>query len=200
MQEEQQHSLGLSLLPEAAFGAALLPQVLPRNKVSIPLARPEEPLPSADPSGAAIPPLSLPPLQTPTPVRSGAFSHVQPTSRTYEKGTDKQAFNSITVSFQNHDYIPCPTQGSLRDFQQPSSSSSRECWNCPTRPASLFVIHAGERVAGEKVKQASRSQKTRPESSVPLSLRAACLLGFTLLSDAVHTGLAQVLVWLRQAW
>lgn len=113
-EEQQQHRLGLSLLPAAAFEVVLLghfplPGALPRNKVSVPLALTEEPLPSADPSGAAIPLPSLLTLQRPSVMKSGALSQGQPTSSIYDKGTDKQAFNSNTVSLQNRDYIRWPT-------------------------------------------------------------------------------------------
>lgn len=126
-------------LGQSCKGQLPVPQVLPRNKVSIPLALPEEPLPSADPSEAAVPVLSLQPLPTPSLVRSGACSQMQPAPSVYNKGTDKQAFHCNTVSLQGHDYIPCPTQGSLRGFQQPSTSPSRGCWNCLPRPASLSL-------------------------------------------------------------
>lgn len=113
-QQQQQHRLGLSLLPEAAFGGVWLgqiplPQVLPRSKVSVPLVPPEEALPAVDPSEAAIPPRSVPPLQTPSLGRSGAFSQMQPTPSICNKGTDKQAFKCNTVALQNQHYIPCPT-------------------------------------------------------------------------------------------
>ena len=114
VEEQQQHSVGLSLLPGAAYGVVLLgqlplPQVLPRNKVSIPLALPEEPLPSADPLEPAKPLLSLLSLQRPSHIRSGASSQMQPTPSIYNKGTDEKTINSNTVCLQKQDYIQCAT-------------------------------------------------------------------------------------------